>query len=159
MTTGTKPKGSLRQLVSAAFGDAVRPNCREQGCRLCLTGISNCVVLKGEAVVKDKKMCDCIVIHAAHPPRTALVELKSGNVKHNQVAEKFSNALDLVPRAEQVAFGSEKCRLSLLLLVKHRQHRSFYALWRRQKFKIRGAPYTVRVLPCGTELADAYKMR
>ena len=46
-----------------------------------MTGISNYAVLKGEDVVKDNKVCDCILIHDTDPPRVLLIDPKSGNIK------------------------------------------------------------------------------
>lgn len=156
MTPRMQPKDDLHQRIRDVFECAVHTTCCERGCRLGLTGIFNYVVIKGEDVSKNNRACDCIVIHGADPLRVTLVELKSGNVKNTQVMEKFLSSADIIPRLKRDVFGSKKYKLQLLLLIKHRKRRSFYRFWRTHKFKIMGERCSLRVLPCGSKLADTY---
>lgn len=154
----TSRPGALRRRVRAAFGGAERRGCRERGCALGLGGIPNCTVLKGEEIAEGRRVCDCVIIHAATPPRLVLVELKSGGAKPGQVFEKFSNAVDLVSRMERDIFAGEKYDASILLLVGRRRRRSLYATCRAREFVVGGKRCSVQVLPCGTHLDDVYKM-
>ena len=123
-----------------------------------LAGLSGYVVLKGEQVVKNRKICDCIIVHNASPPRIILVELKGRGAKHRQAVEKFSNAVDALSRIERGPFSSGKHSVSILLLIKKRRRRSFYRMWGNDPLAIGGKKHSVQILPCGAELADVYKM-
>ena len=101
MTARPPRTGGILRRIHAAFGGAERRGCCEQGCRLVLGGMTDCVVLKGEDVAGDRRICDCLIIHAAIPPRVVLVELKGGGAKPGQIFEKFSNAADLVSQMER----------------------------------------------------------
>ena len=148
----------LRRRVQAMFGGAVRQSCRDQGCGLGLGGLSDYIVLKGEDVLRGKKMCDCIIIHAVSPPRVVLVELKSGGVKQGQTLEKFSNAVDFLAQTEQDLFAGARYGVIMLLLIKRRKRKSFYAMWRTRQFVTGGKKRSVMTMPCGTRLADIYSM-
>lgn len=155
MTAG---QGVLRQRARVAFGGAERRGCCEHGCRLGLGGIRDCVVLKGEDIVEGGRICDCVIIHATKPPRVVLVELKSGGAKLGQVFEKFSNAVGLLSRIEQDVFVGGEYDATMLLLVGRRRRKSLYAMCATREFTIGGKRRSILVIPCGTHLADVYKM-
>lgn len=121
-----------------------------------MAGITNYAVVKGEEVIKNRKACDCIVIHDTLPPRVSLVELKSGNVKQTQALEKFLSTAEIISQIERDVLGNKKCRPYFLLLTKGRKRRTFYTLWRTLRIKVGGVEYPVQVLPCGSELINAY---
>lgn len=156
MTTLAHFNNDVHQRTYVAFGTAVRKNCCEHGCRLGLAGISNYAVLKGEDVVKDGKVCDCIMIHDTDPPRVLLIELKSGNIKIGQVIEKFLGGIDIIPQVERYILGNKRYQISLLVLTKRRMRKSFYKFWRSHRLKINGKRHSVQILKCGVELASVY---
>ena len=143
--------------IHASFGGAERRGCCERGCRLVLGGITDCVVLKGEDIVGDRRICDCVIIHAGIPLRVLLVELKSGGAKPSQIFEKFSNAADLVSQMGRRLFDGEEYDVGILLLVGRRRRQSLYDTCRTREFVVGGKKHAVQVLPCGTHLADVYK--
>ena len=157
MTARPPQADGLLRRIHAAFGRAERRGCCERGCRLVLGGITGCVVLKGEDVAGDRRICDCVIIHAAIPPRVVLVELKSGGAKPGQIFEKFSNAADLVTQMGRRLFDGEEYDVGILLLVGRRRRKSLYKTCRAREFVVGGKKRAVQVLPCGTHLADVYK--
>lgn len=138
------------------FGKAVINKCCEKNCKLGLEGIFNYVVMKGEKVTRQK-ICDCIIVHDASPPRIILVELKSGGVRFEQVIEKFTNGLHLMLQFDRAIFGNRRYNVNMLLLVKRRLPRTFYSRIRSHKFKLRGEKYSIMTLRCGEDLVDMYK--
>ena len=80
--------------VRDRFSGAVVQECSEHGCSLALAGLGNIVVLKGERIHSDRKMCDC-VIFAEKEGRAVVcaVELKSRLADAEEVVEKLSNGL------------------------------------------------------------------
>ena len=47
--------------IKSDCAHALRRRCSESGCTLRLGGLSSRVVLKGEELYQDRKMCDCII--------------------------------------------------------------------------------------------------
>jgi hypothetical protein len=84
----------LISCVRDRFSSAVVQECSERGCSLDLAGLSNIVVLKGERIHSDRKMCDCVIF--AEKGRRAIicvVELKSRFADAEEVVEKLGNGL------------------------------------------------------------------
>ena len=156
MTAQSKQSTGIVAYLSNVFKNAIIDRCCERNCRLGLAGLSNCVVLKGEKIAKDRKMCDCIVIHSVSPPRIILVELKSGGVRAEHVIEKFENALQFLSQAEHNLHGNQVYNVNMLLLIKRRLPRTFYTRLRAQKFNMKGKKHSIMTLRCGAGLVDLY---
>ena len=157
MATQAKSPIGPTQLVRDALSEAVMDGGCERKCKLGLAGISSFAVLKGEKVVKKQKICDCIIIQNTTPPQIALVELKGGGVKPNQVIKKFSNALEWIAEFNSVLSSNQECRVTMLLLVKRRLSKTLRTIIRSHGFKLKGKRHFIITSHCGLELADVYK--
>ena len=72
--------------------------CSENGCKLKLDGMKTTkyVILKGEMLFDNKKMCDCIIFKNNCKIRTktiiGIIELKSNTLNVDNIIEKMDNS-------------------------------------------------------------------
>ena len=52
---------SIVDLIKNNFANAIVRRCSERNCKLGLNGLSNYIILKGERVCQNRKICDCII--------------------------------------------------------------------------------------------------
>lgn len=130
--------------------------CYENKCCLGLRGLSDYTILKGELVLPDKKVCDCIIFHDDIVPHVVLVELKRGLVRPGHVQEKFKNTLEWLLKTEEQFHDHTDYRVVLLLLYGRGISKSDHSVLRAHSFKLKGKKYSLQVLPCSTQLADLY---
>ena len=105
ITRHAKQKGGKPSRLAILFGGAVQERCSENNCCLGLSGLSNYTILKGESILPDEKVCDCIIFHDDAVPHIVIVELKRGLVRSGQVQEKFENTLELVSKIKEELGG------------------------------------------------------
>ena len=77
--------------------------CSDRGCTLKLGGLSNSVILKGDGICKDHKICDCIIFTpGGEYVVIGIIELKSRTVHASEIEEKLTNgsevALDILEK-------------------------------------------------------------
>jgi len=84
--------------------DAVVSHCSEKGCTLKLTGLSNFVILKGEKLSKNRKICDHVIFIGNDRTIIVIVEFKSRNARPSEIEKKFTNcstaALDILEKCD-----------------------------------------------------------
>lgn len=51
----------LFDCIKEEYCDAIVLNCAEKGCKIDLREIENYIILKGEKICKDRKICDHII--------------------------------------------------------------------------------------------------
>ena len=88
--------------IKSDFSHALRRGCSESKCTLKLGGLGEYVVLKGEGLYRDRKMCDCIIFLAGNSVVIGIVELKSKTAHSTEIIEKLTNsseaALDILKK-------------------------------------------------------------
>lgn len=156
ITRRAKQKGGRHSQLGILFGGAVQDRCSENNCCLGLRGISNYTILKGESILPDEKVCDCIIFHDDAVPHIVIVELKRGLVRSGQVQEKFKNTLELVSKIREQVGGLADYRIVLLLLHGRGIPKSAHVDLRACTFKSRGRRHSLQILPCNAQLADLY---
>ncbi|MGC8932751.1 MAG: hypothetical protein ACP5KE_09110 [Candidatus Methanodesulfokora sp.] len=133
------------------YDNAIIKHCSERSCELRLTGLNNYVILKGEKICRDKKMCDCIIFADRSPVLIGVVELKSRTADPDEVEEKLTNgsqmALDILERC----CGRVDFRLYPIVLSKSWRP-SEYILIAKKRIEIRGRKYRITLKSCGDEL-------
>lgn len=83
----------LINCIKRDYANAEINKCSESGCKLKLNSLSNKIILKGEKICRNRKICDCIIVTGNV---IGIIELKS-KVKHiNAIFEKFVNGKDIV---------------------------------------------------------------
>jgi len=73
------------------YNNAVVTRCSEKGCELRLDGLKNYVVLKGEVICHDRKICDYIIFKINSSIIIGIVELKSKTAHPGEIEEKLTN--------------------------------------------------------------------
>lgn len=137
--------------IKSNFTNTIVARCSEKGCKLRLNGLSDYIVLKGERICQDRKICDCIIF-VRNNRIIGIVELKSRTAHPSEIKEKLINgsiiALDIL----------EKCR--------DKQNYEFYHLvlsksWRPPEYRViisrriivRGKRYDIIPKRCGVSFS------
>jgi hypothetical protein len=94
---------ALINCIKSHFSDALVKRCSDKSCELTLDGLGQHVVLKGERLCTDRKICDCIIFAKDTYIVVGIVELKSKTVHPSAVVKKLENGSDLAQ------FIVEKC--------------------------------------------------
>lgn len=135
--------------IRSDFPHALRRHCSERGCTLRLDGLRNRVVLKGEEICQDRKMCDCIIFVVNSSVIIGIVELKSKTVHTSEVADKLTNSSEIAFGIfEKYADKHTKPRIHYLLLHKGldpSEHRKI----QKRRIEVRGEERNIVTIPCG----------
>ena len=81
--------------IKGNFTNAIIARCSDMGCRLRLNGLSNHVVLKGERICKDRRICDCIIFTRDNCIIIGIAELKSKTAHSSEIVEKLTNGSEI----------------------------------------------------------------
>jgi len=129
--------------------NAVIPRCHEMGCHLRLNGSNNYVILKGERMCKDRKICDCIIFTSDNYIIVGIIELKSKTVHSSEIIVKLTNglkiALDILKECNDNCMMYE---FYPIVLCKS-WHTSEYRIIIKRKIKIKGKRYNILPKKCG----------
>lgn len=140
--------------IKSDLAHALRRRCSESGCTLRLDGLRNRVVLKGEGICQDRKMCDCIVFVPNGSVIIGIVELKGKTVHTSEVADKLTNSAEIaLDIFEKYVDRRMKPRFRHLLL-----HRGLDGSERRKierrRIKVGGKGYDIITKRCGVRFRD-----
>lgn len=139
------------------FARAAVTRCFERGCELKFNGLDKYVVLKGERVCRDRKMCDCIIFKARGYIIIGIAELKSKTAHSSEIVEKLTNgseiALDILKE------GVIKYKRSLMyqfchLVLCKKWHTSEYKVISREKITVKGKRYDIILKRCGVSFSE-----
>ena len=124
------------------------------GCRLRLNDLSNYIVLKGERICENRKICDCIIFTRDNCIIIGIVELKSKTIHSSEIVEKLTNgseiALDIL---EQCSDNHMKFEFYHLVLCK-RWHPSEYRVITSRKITVKGKGYDIIPKRCGVPFSE-----
>ena len=141
--------------VKQKYSHAVIRVCKDEGCRVSNKSLRDYVILEGEALVQNKKICDCIFFARLDGLVVCVVELKAGEVSHaKDVVKKLANgaaaALDIIRKC-----GGKGGRFELLAFVlSGGMSSSAYRVLTRHCVKVGGECYPIATGRCGAALAD-----
>jgi len=147
----SEPADAIITAIERWRPGAVIGVCRDEGCSLTTDGIPAHVILKGEALLDDWKMCDCIIFISRQPLLIVMAELKSKTVSVTSVMEKLTNATDFV----QVVMGHLKVQdYSLVhVVLARRWDTSEYRVLTCRRVQCGGKRHPVIPRRCGDRLA------
>ena len=129
------------------FTNAIIPRCSEMGCMLKLNGLSNHVVLKGEIICQDRRICDCIIF--TEGIIIGIVELKSRTAHSSEIEEKLTNGSEIALNIlDKCSNNDMKFEFYHLVLAK-KWHSSEYKVITNRKIVVRGKRYHVIPKRCG----------
>lgn len=131
------------------YPNAIIPRCYEMGCHLRLNGLNNYVILKGERMCKDRKICDCIIFTSDNYIIIGIVELKSKTVHSSEIIEKLTNGLKIA--LDILEECNDKCMMYEFypIVLCKSWHTSEYRIIIKGKIKIKGKRYNIIPKKCG----------
>ena len=143
----------MLECIRTNFSEAVVPRCSDMGCTLELDGLPNSVVLKGEKIATDRKICDCLVFAVRNRVLIGVVELKSKTVHADEVVEKLTNgtetALQVLDRC-----GNDRMKPQVYnLVLAKRWDGSEYRVLTNRKVMVRGRKYLILPKRCGVSFS------
>jgi hypothetical protein len=143
----------LINCIRSKFNDAAVPNCSERGCDLKLGNFNDSVVLKGERICRDRKMCDCIIFAEKGKIIIGIVELKSKSADPDEIEEKLINgsnvSLEILKAChEQTIFDFYPIVLS------ESWRRSEYRIIKKINIRIMGRKCWIIPGKCGVSLSE-----
>ena len=138
--------------IKRDYAYALRSRCSESGCTLRLDRLSNRVVLKGDDICQDRKMCDCIIFITNGSATIAIVELKSKTAHTSEILDKLTNsseiALDILEK-----YANRHMKPILLHILLHKGlDGSERRKMERSRIRVKGEKHDIIRKPCGTSL-------
>ena len=135
-------------------------NERRSRCMLKLDGMNEYIILKGERLCSDQKICDCFVfIEEVGLEIVALVELKSRSVHASEIEEKLENSLKwAIDILDDCGVGVSDVKIGLIVLAKNWrtvEHKKTRAL----VIKIRGMKEGIITGKCGDSIEKLISRR
>lgn len=83
---------SCIKAIKNTFADSLIRKCEEKGCKLRVNKLKHYVILKGEKICSNRKMCDCIIFtEKKNRIIIGIVELRSKTIHANEIKEKLDN--------------------------------------------------------------------
>lgn len=140
---------SFIDCVKNDFSNAVISNCQEGRCKLNLDGLNNYVLLKGEIICTDRKICDCIIFTKDNLIIIGTIELKSKDIHASEIVEKLTNgseiALDIINKCKVDYMKFEFYPLVLWKSIRTPE----YKVITSKKIIVRGKKYNIIPQRCG----------
>ena len=134
------------------FANAIISRCSEESCELKLNNLSNYVVLKGEGICTDRRMCDCIIFTEGICIIIGIVELKGKTAHANEIVEKLANASEIALDILENCSENLKYEFYHLVLCK-RWRTSEYMVITNRKIRVRGKRYDIIPKSCGVSFS------
>jgi hypothetical protein len=94
---------STLKCIEQKYKSAKISKCEEHGCKLRLDGLGKYLLLKGELLVNNIKMVDCIVFVENNGFLAGNIELKSCDIDAKAIIKKYENS---VKKTKEIV---EKC--------------------------------------------------
>lgn len=136
--------------IKGEFAHALRTRCSESSCTLRLDHLSNHVVLNGEEICEDRRMCDCVVFVLDDSVTIGVVELKSRTIHTSEVLDKLTNSSEIALAIFEKYSGRRTKPIFLHILL----HKGSDGTERRKlgktRIKVRGKEYGIITKPCGS---------
>jgi hypothetical protein len=143
---------SLIDNLKTKYQDNLMARCEESNCKLRLNGCGNYLILKGEELLDDQKICDCIVI--TENIIIGIVELKSKSFHASEIVEKMYNtsivALNILNQHKGCLLKYKLCHM---ILAKS-YGTSEYRVLSTRKLTIAGRRYSILPKRCGVTFSN-----
>ncbi len=133
---------------------AERRRCREGKCSLRLKEVGDFLLVKGDLLRSDVKMCDCIIFLQTPAPTLVLAELKAKTVHAREVGEKMRNAVDTLADLIARCPSFRACSRFLALALAKRWTRSERKMLEQEQVSFAGKEHDIRHVRCGARLSE-----
>lgn len=137
--------------IRTTYPAAKIASCRERDCELRLDGLRTFLVLKGERLTRDRRVCDCIVFAKLNRiVVVGLIELKHRIAHASEVREKLINASEIAFDILRACGTPENEFEFIHVVLATRWSSSEYRAIVGRKLRIRGQTFNIRAKGCGT---------
>jgi hypothetical protein len=139
------------QCIGNKFANAIIGCCQEMGCELKINNLNNYIVLKGEKVCSNSKICDCLLFaEDSNCIIIGVVELKRKDIHANEIIEKLCNGLiTVLDILVKCCSNNIKYDCYPILLYKNIRPPE-YEIITSKKIKAKGKEYKIRPAQCGS---------
>lgn len=139
--------------IKSNFSGAIIACCSEKGCRLRHNGLTNYIILKGERICKDRRICDCIIFIKDNGIIIGIIELKGKTIHVSEIIEKLSNG------SEIALYILDKCNDNSIrfefyhIVLSKKISTSEYKMITKRRIRIRGRSYNIIPKKCGVSFS------
>lgn len=140
--------------IKTRYSNAVITQCAEQNCKLDLHGLNDYIILKGEKICIDKKICDCLLFHAKESTIIGTIELKSKTAYANEIIEKLKNGLEFAIKIMVECKCRSKNIKFIPVVLSRAWDSSEYKVLTNRKIEIQGKKRNIFPKRCGTSFLD-----
>ena len=131
--------------IESLYKNATSRICCDSGCRLRIDVKEGLVILKGENLVSQTKICDCIIFQ--NNKKITMVELKSSSLNVSSILEKLTNGGEKsLEIADKV--GITEPPLCFILLAKKYSNYFAYDRLIHEKVEVRTKKYPILLGRC-----------
>lgn len=128
--------------------------CNDMGCKIRLNGMPRNVVLRGEKLVPNSSICDCIVFDGRGGLTVSLIELKSSNLDVDRIKTQLQSAVSESARIIRSLGFSGRYTVFPILLAKSYGQRTQSQSLKQIKIKIANKSCNIQLKICGANLKD-----
>ena len=139
--------------IREKYAHAVRCKCEESGCRLGLKNLAEYVILRGDNLCSDQRMCDCIVFHARRSIIIGVVELKSKTVHARTVVKKLQNSSKMASTIMGECFGEHQQFEILPIVLAKSWAPVEMRILARGKTRVKGKKQDILMRRCGEDFS------
>jgi len=146
---------SVIDCINIECADEQIEHCSEKGCKLKLDASYEHIILKGEKICSDRKICDCIIfVNQNDDLIVGIVELKSRSIHSSEIEEKLKNgseiAVKILEKCPDLYNDSEFYHIVLAKGWRSSEH----ANMRNTKIRFRNKRYNIITKKCGDSLFE-----
>lgn len=137
----------LTTKIEKKYEHAVVSACCENNCKLQIGAEGEYIILKGEKLVTQGKICDCIIFR--NDGTTVMAELKSSSLAVSSIVEQLTNG---GKKAVEIAGKSGVSEHSLYFILMAKSFKNYSAKYRlnHQKVRIGEKRYPIRRSKCNS---------
>lgn len=138
------------------YTDAIIQNCSEKSCRLRLDNLCNYIILKGEKIHTQKKICDCILFWIEKDLIIiGLIELKSRITHVNDAVKKLENGTIAALSILEECKNRMKYKIFHIIMSKKIDSPEI-SMIRTRKIIFEGKKYDIIYKRCGASFYDIF---
>ena len=139
--------------IKRDFAHALRSRCSENRCTLGLAGLRERVILKGDNIHQDRRMCDCIVFMVDDSVIVGIVELKGKTVHASEIIDKLANSSEVALKIIE-KYAANHIRPEFYHLVLSLSQRGIELKKIKKGIRVRGRKHEITSRRCGTSFSD-----
>lgn len=145
---------NLIQTLEKNYYYAIVKKCSESNCKLGLKNLSNFIILKGEKLTTNQKICDCIIYLQEKCVYVVLVELKSRTLHATEIIDKLTNGL-IISQEIIKGVGLNISQIKFIpLLLSLSKNTSEYRVLTSKRIDFQGKKYKILLKKCGIILSE-----